>query len=89
MLFPLGEFVSTPAALEALARNGQTPIEFLDRHKDGDWGDISDEDKNENDLAVEWSFRILSAYHLNDGTEIWLITHADRSATGCLLPHED
>jgi hypothetical protein len=32
--------------------------------------------------------RILSAYHLKDGTKIWIITEADRSSTCILLPSE-
>jgi len=33
-------------------------------------------------------FRLLSAYHLSDGTKIWVITEADQSAKTILLPEE-
>ena len=33
-------------------------------------------------------FRLLSAYTLSDGTKIWVITEADRSAPTLLLPEE-
>jgi len=33
-------------------------------------------------------WRILSSYTLSDGTKIWIITEADRSATMVLLPEE-
>jgi len=36
-LFPLGQIVATPGALETLARANQTPNEFLLRHISGDW----------------------------------------------------
>jgi len=31
---------------------------------------------------------ILSTYTLDDGTRLWIITEADRSATTILLPEE-
>lgn len=86
--FPLGQVASTPGALEAFDRNGQVPITFIARHQSGDWGDLSEDDKRKNALSVEKGFRILSAYHLNDGTKIWVITEADRSSTCLLLPEE-
>ena len=86
--FLLGRIVATPGALEALNRNGQTALPFLSRHVNGDWGEIDDEDKAENELSVKEGFRILSAYKLKDQTKIWLITEADRSSTCCLLPSE-
>jgi hypothetical protein len=41
-LFPLGQTVSTPGALKALAQEGNSGLEFLRRHVSGDWGDICD-----------------------------------------------
>ena len=80
--------VATPGALEALERSGETPATFLHRHVVGDWGDVDEDDRAENDLSVKEGFRILSAYHLRDGTKIWIITEADRSSTTILLPSE-
>ena len=86
--FALGQVVATPGALEAFSAAGQSAGEFLDRHAAGDWGDVSDEDKKENDDSVTGDLRILSAYRLKDGTKIWIITEADRSSTCVLLPEE-
>ena len=48
-LFPLGQIVSTPGAMDALARANQQPDHFLNRHATGDWGsELSEEDKAEN-----------------------------------------
>jgi len=88
MLFPLGQVVSTPGALLALQKAEQEPHEFLDRHVNGDWGDVSEEDKRENEYAVQHGFRILSAYTTSASDRIWLLTEADRSATTFLLPDE-
>jgi hypothetical protein len=38
--------------------------------------------------AVREGTRVFSAYELLDGTRIWIITEADRSATTILLPEE-
>jgi hypothetical protein len=86
--FPLGRVVATPGALLALSEAGQTPQEFLDRHVAGDWGELDEEDRQENELSVAEGFRILSAYRLRDDARIWVITEADRSATTLLLPEE-
>jgi len=86
--FPLGQIVATPAALKALEQAGQLPAEFLQRHSQGDWGDICNEDWQLNDQSLEQGMRILSAYHLNSGVQIWIITEADRSATTILLPED-
>jgi hypothetical protein len=86
--FALGSLVATPAALEALARAGQSPAEFLARHAAGDWGDVSKGDARLNDAAVRDGERILSAYWTLKGERIWIITEADRSSTCILLPDE-
>ena len=86
--FSVGQVVGTPGALQALEEAGQHPVELLARHVTGDWGDLCDEDKAENELSVEQGFRVLSAYQLQTGVKVWVITEADRSATTFLLPEE-
>jgi hypothetical protein len=87
-LFPLGQVVATSGALEALRETEQDPLELLTRHVTGDWGDLSEEDKEENEFSVDRQLRILSAYKLSTGTKIWVISEADRSATTFLLPED-
>jgi hypothetical protein len=43
--FPLGRVVATPRALRALEKAEQLPAEFLDRHVNGDWGEVPEADK--------------------------------------------
>jgi hypothetical protein len=88
MLFPLGQITATPGALRTLQKAEQSPFEFLDRHVNGDWGELDDEDKAENEFSVAHGFRILSAYTTSAGDTIWVITEADRSVTTLLLPEE-
>ena len=87
-LFPLGQVVATPGAIVALLEAEQTPHEFLARHLAADWGDLVEEDKQANERALRQGSRLFSAYTLNTGVKVWLITEADRSATTFLLPEE-
>ena len=86
--FSLGVVVATPGALAALHAAGQTPHEFLSRHLHGDWGTLSEDDRQENELSLREGFRLLSAYHTRLGERGWIITKADRSATTILVPSE-
>ena len=87
-LFDLGQLVATPAALAALEKTGQNPMEFLSRHVTGDWGEIPEEDKKENLFSLEKGFRLLSSYRTTAGDRVWVITEANRSHTTLLLPEE-
>src|SRR5258708_2928841 len=58
----LGQLVATPGALTALGKAGQNAMEFLSRHVTGDWGDIPEEDRKENQYSLEHGFRLLSSY---------------------------
>lgn len=91
--FHPGQVVATPGAWEALAASGQCPAEFLDRHLRGDWGDLDDEDRELNDLALLDGSRLLSDYTTARGGRIWVITEAvgddgERSHSTILLPSE-
>ena len=86
--FELGQIVATPGALIALQKAGQAPGEFLARHVNREWGDLSDEDRRQNDYSLEHGFRLLSSYRTNAGDKLWIITESDRSAPTLLLPEE-
>ena len=84
--FPLGQIVITPNALGKLASD--EILNALNRHAQGDFGDLDKDDKAENDIALEKGFRILSAYTGNDGIKFWIITEASRAVTTVLLPED-
>ena len=86
--FELGQIVATPGALIALQKAGQEPGEFLARHVNREWSDLSDEDRKQNDYSLEHGFRLLSSYRTNAGDKLWIITESDRSVTTLLLPEE-
>jgi hypothetical protein len=80
--------VSSVWQVTAPKKAGQQPGEFLTRHVNREWGELSDEDRKENDYSLEHGFRLLSAYKTNTGEGLWIITEADRSVTTLLLPQE-
>jgi len=84
--FTLGKLVATPAALSALT--AEDILSALSRHVRGDWGELDECDRRENDYALERHLRIFSAYVADNGTTFWVITEADRSATTVLLPED-
>jgi hypothetical protein len=87
-LFPAGQIVATPGALALLEQSNKSPLEFVSRHLRGDWGDLGQEDKTENELSLKHGFRLMSSYKVTDAEMIWIITEADRSVTTLLLPSE-
>jgi hypothetical protein len=84
-LFKLGVVVVAPGALEATTADAIDTL--LARHVHGDWGDVDEADKQENELSVKKGFRILSAYGKGK-RKLWIITEADRSVTTILRPDE-
>ena len=56
--FELGQIVATPGALAALKKAGQQPGEFLTRHVNRECGDLSDEERKENDYSLEHGFQM-------------------------------
>src|SRR5437868_11842260 len=57
-LFPAGQIVATPGALALLEQANRSPLEFLSRHLRGDWGDLCQDDKTENELSLKQGFRL-------------------------------
>jgi hypothetical protein len=84
---PLGRIVATPGALEVLTEVGEDPLGYLARHASGDWGDLDEDDRRENERSLKHGWRILSSYRVGEKA-IWVITEPDRSVTTILLPEE-
>jgi hypothetical protein len=84
--FPLGQTVITPKARETL--NPEDVQLCLARHASGDWGDVDEHDRRENELSMTKLLRLFSVYHDRNKVKFWIITEADRSATTILLPED-
>jgi hypothetical protein len=86
-LFAVGALVATPGAVKTIEEHKVDWLTLLHRHVIGDWGELSEADKKENDLSVQKGRRILSAYGTGE-SKLWIITEADRSVTTILRPDE-
>jgi hypothetical protein len=84
--FVLGQVVMTAGAEESIEPPEVTAA--LSRHMCGDWGDVCEEDRAENELSLKNGYRLLSVYHTKSGVTFWIITEWDRSVTTVLLPEE-
>lgn len=59
----------------------------LRRHASGDWGEVCEEDRRENELSLREGYRLLSVYGTG-ASRFWIITEADRSITTVLMPDD-
>jgi hypothetical protein len=94
--FPLGALVWTPGAMRAFeaaysteeSRDGArtAATELLQRHASGDWGEVGEGDRRENEYSLDKHLRLMSVYIIQSGVKVWIITEADRSVTTILLP---
>ena len=83
----LGKIVATPGALKLLLEVGEDPFDYLARHASGDWGELCEFDRRQNQIALREGLRVFSSYETTAG-RCWVITEADRSVTTILLPEE-
>jgi len=89
--FPTGRLLMTRGVADKLADDTTFAgfvLESIHRHMSADWGDLGEEDKQENDFSLQNGLRLLSAYVRVGLPKIWIITEADRSATTVLFPEE-
>ena len=87
----LGRLLMTKGVNDLVAED-ETFAKFvmssLTRHRRGDWGNLTEEDKQENEASLKQGYRLLSAYEAKRLPKIWIITEADRSSTTILFPDE-
>jgi len=89
--FKTGRLLVTMGVSERMVADGAfaTFVQgSLDRHGKGDWGELSDDDKLENEFALVKELRLCSVYQQQNQPTIWVITEADRCATTVLFPSE-
>ena len=89
--FPMGRLITTAGVMDRAASDepfAKFVRKSLERHSEGDWGDLSAGDKKENESALGRQLRLFSAYEHNGLPKIWIITEADRSVTTVLFPAE-
>lgn len=84
--FHLGQLVATTHAASVLSNADVS--EALQRHAAGDWGDIPEEDRIANEVALVQDLRLMSVYNSSADITFWIITEHDRSMTTVLLPED-
>lgn len=84
--FPLGRLMVTTNAVMNLAPEDFLPA--VNRHQRGDWGAVSDHDRQANENALRQGTRLLSVYHAENGVKFWIMTAGDRSVTTIMLPED-
>lgn len=92
--FELGQLVITRGIADQIEENKDF-AEFVRKSLQSyircDWGDLCEDDREQNDMAVKnGDDRILAAYIPQDypNQKIWIITEWDRSVTTILFPSE-
>lgn len=89
--FPSGALVMTCAVNELVAKNPEFAkfvTASLTRHLSGDWGELCEVDRQENEFGLLNNLRLFSVYKADNLPKIWIITEADRSVTTVLFPEE-
>ena len=84
--FRLGKIVTTPQALVQLTE--ADILLAIQRHQAGDWGDVGEPDRPQNELALQLGGRLWSVYHTDKNQRFWLITESTRDSTVVLLPED-
>lgn len=77
-LFYLGKLVFTEGGdrILDLEEPDEDLLDLLKRHVSGDWGEVSQEEKDRDDKAIKDGSRIMSAYTLSTGKKIIILTEA-------------
>lgn len=84
--FRLGSIAITSNAYDLIG--SRDAFDALERHSQGDWGNVATEDIGLNDEALVEGNRLLSVYQDQHGETFWIITEADRSVTTILMPED-
>ena len=84
--FELGRVTITANADSAL--NKPDVDAAIERHKAGDWGDVSKDDWQQNNEFAKEKEMLLSVYYDSKGTKFWIITDAGHATTTVLLPSD-
>jgi hypothetical protein len=85
-VLPLGRLVVTSGAFGSLSANDINAA--VDRHARGDWGELDEAARKQNDELVKRGGTVASIYLGSNGVKFYVLTEADRSVTTVLLPME-
>ncbi len=88
-LFPLGRVFYTRGVVAVLDEFEIKPLDLLERHQRGDWGDLCAEDRKNNRDQLQRHGCILSIYHCGEAPTIWIKTYINWGETTVYLEQEN
>lgn len=91
LFFEHGKTVITVGVIDFMSKDwGKAGYIYaiLNRHLQGDFGDLTAEDIETNLEAIKTGQRIISSYEYSKDYDFYIITEADRSVTTILLKSE-
>ncbi|VFR32181.1 FIG146805: Plasmid related protein [plant metagenome] len=86
LLFPIGALVFSEGIHRLMDEGRLDPLPYFQRHTRGDWGDVADDNWQENNAALQSGARLDSFYVVTRELRIHIFTEPDRSATHIVLP---
>ncbi|VFR27546.1 FIG146805: Plasmid related protein [plant metagenome] len=87
--FSPGATVMTIGVADLVEQGRLNPSSYLRRHLGGDWGDLDESDRRQNDAALaSGENRLFSSYQVDRDLKLWSITEWNHSVTTLLLPSE-
>lgn len=84
--FSPGRLVITIAAAHVLA-DAEVAL-ALRRHLRGDWGELTADDRRQNEAALAHGGTLFAIYRTHGGQRFYVLTEPDHSATTVLLPED-
>jgi hypothetical protein len=88
LLFEPGALIFSESVSRLMTERRIDPLFYFRRHARGDWGDVPDEQRRQNNAALRSGGPLQSVYTLCRGLRLVILTHADRSETRITLPDE-
>jgi hypothetical protein len=85
-LFTIGKLILKPTdALETGLMDPYVILRLLNAHQRGNWGCVSDEEWNANEVAVREGGTIVSCHPWGEQLWLWIVTDTARSETTVLV----
>lgn len=83
-------YVVVSTGIHTLIQTGRfNPGPYLVRHLSGDWGDLNDDERQLNEMALQsGTDRLVSSYEIASDLTLWIITEPDHGLTTLLLASE-
>lgn len=87
-LFEIGALAFSEGVERLMHEGRLDPIPYLERYLRGDWGDVSDDQWQQNNAALKSGERLDAHYAVTRELRIRILTGAQRNATLIALPSE-